>query len=347
MAVVADDHDLSVPLSKAMTVRLQPSRMSSFPSTLSSTLSMSSFSFHPSFTHGLFPDMHSIDKKDQVRECFTKERIEVVLDACSLKRINIEATLDHLQQILKKEIFWSEEDTKNATDDFPGNSMGDDQGTTCFFYFKDITKAPKHLAHNLQSLFLCFIDGANRIDILDSRWSLFLLYVREEGSLVSLVGACTCYNFPILFGSEKGKNRVRISQFAIWPPFQCHGYGFDLYCRLMQTLMTWEEVSEITVESPSEQFEMLRLKGDVLLKPRPELLPNEHRKRLYFYDRWSKAISEEDHREVRIAFKKHLIKVRSDIPQIDKEERKSVLQELWEEEKSIYDRVKECKRAPK
>ncbi len=64
-------------------------------------------------------------------------------------------------------------------------------------------------------------------------------------------------------------SRLRISQFLILPPYQSSGHGSTLYNAIYSYALVDCTIRELTVEDPSEEFDMLRDKNDwKVLEPR-------------------------------------------------------------------------------
>lgn len=57
-------------------------------------------------------------------------------------------------------------------------------------------------------------------------------------------------------------SRLRISQFLILPPYQSSGHGSALYNAIYSDALTDSTVPELTVEDPSEEFDVLRDMND-------------------------------------------------------------------------------------
>jgi len=110
---------------------------------------------------------------------------------------------------------------------------------------------------------LFFIDSASFISDYDD-WRAYYLYeckkVGKERTRYTLLGCSTVYPFFHL----PDKRRFRISQFLILPPFQKRGHGEFLLRSVYKHLRTKEDLFEITVESPSKDFQRFRTQADLL-----------------------------------------------------------------------------------
>ncbi|KTW30933.1 histone acetyltransferase catalytic subunit HAT1 [Pneumocystis jirovecii RU7] len=126
----------------------------------------------------------------------------------------------------------------------------------------------KKIIDNLQIFSLFFIEGASYIDIEDFKWNIFLLY--EKRRLVNssgyyhFIGYSTVYSYYWYSRESFDNIRTRIAQFIILPPFQKQGHGGKFYDALYIYFLSDPKVQEITVEDPSEEFEYLRDKQDII-----------------------------------------------------------------------------------
>ncbi|KAI9597278.1 histone acetyltransferase type B catalytic subunit [Syncephalis fuscata] len=107
---------------------------------------------------------------------------------------------------------------------------------------------------------LLYIEGAQFLEE-DSRWEIVTLYakLKKETPQYRFIGLCTLYHFY----HYPDKERARISQFIILPPYQGEGHGSKLYNFLFDHLKADERVVDINVEDPSEDFSDLRDKNDL------------------------------------------------------------------------------------
>ncbi|KAG5519926.1 hypothetical protein PMAC_000203 [Pneumocystis sp. 'macacae'] len=126
----------------------------------------------------------------------------------------------------------------------------------------------KKIIDNLQIFSLFFIEAASYIDIEDLKWNIFLLYERRksvnDNDYYHFIGYSTVYSYYWYSRESFDNIRTRIAQFIILPPFQKQGHGGKFYDALYVYLLSDPRVQEITVEDPSEEFEYLRDKQDII-----------------------------------------------------------------------------------
>jgi histone acetyltransferase 1 len=151
-----------------------------------------------------------------------------------------------------------------------------------------------------------FIEAGTPLNTSDAdwtldRWTVFLVYEKSQKisqakvSPYSIVGYATTYRFytfrpryqtslpnevnvrigdMILPPKEEISaaalpSRLRISQFLILPPHQSSGHGSALYNAIYGHALADETIRELTVEDPSEEFDVLRDINDwKVLEPR-------------------------------------------------------------------------------
>ncbi|KAJ8670297.1 hypothetical protein QAD02_001556 [Eretmocerus hayati] len=110
----------------------------------------------------------------------------------------------------------------------------------------------------LQTFVLWYIDAANFIDIDDDQWDYFNMFERYQADDNSVryatVGFATIYQYY----AYPHHKRPRIAQVLILPPFQNMGLGSHLLRAIYREYLTREDVKDITVEDPSEDFQRLR-----------------------------------------------------------------------------------------
>lgn len=108
-----------------------------------------------------------------------------------------------------------------------------------------------------QILLPFFIEAATSIDTSDPKWTIFLSVVSgEEGDCLTVRGLLTAYKY---FRFPEGC-RVRISQVLVFPRYQGHRLGTNLYRQVSKYLRENEAIdcAEICVEDPTDAFERLR-----------------------------------------------------------------------------------------
>ncbi|XDG01225.1 hypothetical protein ABKA04_000840 [Annulohypoxylon sp. FPYF3050] len=151
----------------------------------------------------------------------------------------------------------------------------------------------RQMMKRIQIVVLFFIEGGSYIIDLDevgeaeaslARWSVFWVYKTtpiQDRVQYFFQGFATTYDFwmfqqpasTILPGSEKESDswelpkgdsnngmihRMRISQFLILPPYQGKGLGSFLYSTIYEIAMNSPTTTELTVEDPNEDFDLLR-----------------------------------------------------------------------------------------
>ncbi|VVC29550.1 Acyl-CoA N-acyltransferase,Histone acetyl transferase HAT1 N-terminal [Cinara cedri] len=116
----------------------------------------------------------------------------------------------------------------------------------------------KEYFDQLQTFVLWYIDSSNFIDIDDTKWTIFIIYEifkNENGDkCYSPVGYSTVYEYY----AYPDKIRPRISQMLILPPFQRKGLCAKLLNSLYKHYATKADVVDITVESPNDEFQLIR-----------------------------------------------------------------------------------------
>ncbi|KAG5320608.1 HAT1 acetyltransferase, partial [Acromyrmex charruanus] len=142
-----------------------------------------------------------------------------------------------------------------------------DEGTTRQFviYKADMGyKGFKEYHQRIQTFLLWYIDAALFIDIDDEQWQYFNLFEKYTTSVgttrYATIGFATVYQYY----AYPQHIRPRIAQFLILPPFRRIGLGKHLLQAIYREYMGRREVKDITVESPSEDFQRLRNYVDAL-----------------------------------------------------------------------------------
>jgi histone acetyltransferase 1 len=123
-----------------------------------------------------------------------------------------------------------------------------------------------------------FIEAGSYIDDEDDHWELFLLYRKTPSGISQFAGFCTVYQYfwfktTELHDASNNRDvgesftpnlRKRISQFVILPTHQGRGVGGAFYETLVQIFLRDKAVREISVEDPSEAFDDLRDRCDLI-----------------------------------------------------------------------------------
>jgi len=122
---------------------------------------------------------------------------------------------------------------------------------------KESTKF-KDYFNRLQTFVLWYIDSSNFIDFDDAKWKIFIVYelYKNENGIVCYapVGYATIYEYF----AYPDKIRPRISQMLILPPFQRKGLCAKLLNSIYKHYSTNSNVIDITVESPNDEFQLVR-----------------------------------------------------------------------------------------
>ncbi|KAL3661470.1 hypothetical protein V7S43_013670 [Phytophthora oleae] len=135
---------------------------------------------------------------------------------------------------------------------------------------EDNEPAQKLLA-NLQTLSLWFIEGADSVDVKDSRWVVYLIYERSGAGSGAFcpVGFITVFKFFNPLGRKAAyckpeQNEThRICQALIFPTYQRQGHAERLVHCIHAQAVANERVYELTVEDPVPAFSRLRDLVDV------------------------------------------------------------------------------------
>lgn len=117
----------------------------------------------------------------------------------------------------------------------------------------------------MQIFSILYIEGASLIDSEDDRFDVYTIYSEVAGAY-EFVGYCTCYkyNFYDRVLHSFDFMRYRISQLVILPNHQALGHGGRLYDAVIDSCLNNSTVLEVTVEDPSEAFDDLRDRRDLL-----------------------------------------------------------------------------------
>ncbi|GAA6037103.1 hypothetical protein JCM8097_008736 [Rhodosporidiobolus ruineniae] len=223
----------------------------------------------------------------------------------------------------------------------------------------------KEYHRRMQIFVLLYIEGASYIDEEDGRWEFVTLFERrKKGDSVSyhFAGYVSFYSF-FCWPDTK---RLRLAQFVLLPLYHGQGHGSALYTLCYRNVLRRDEVSELSVEDPSETFDDMRDKCDLYtlieggdLKEIKAPLDREKteviRKKYKLADRQfyrlcemlllltADPTDEAQQRAIRLTVKKRLYLFNKEqLLQIeDKEERKARLQETWEGVEADYRRLTE------
>ncbi|CDK26237.1 unnamed protein product [Kuraishia capsulata CBS 1993] len=244
------------------------------------------FSFRPAFTYPVFGDSEQIfGYKDlKIALAFDCAALFPFLSVTySSKLENHDDIIDvqaKLLEFLPKETIISDEnkwlDVVEADKfEIPGTKIktyhrGDEE----FSIYKSTLSEASKLHLRIRIFVLLFIEAASYIDETDPVWEIYLVY-KTSGEKPSFVGFSTVYSYWYFESMEKHdlvalkndvldlKIRKKISQFVILPPYQQKGHGRELYSGMVEQFLQDDQVLEICVEDPSEQFDDLRDRCDL------------------------------------------------------------------------------------
>lgn len=242
-------------------------------------------SFPPVFTYPIFGDSETIYGYQglEILLCFNHYTFRPFLNIRYDKKLempNVEdpksklLTLLSKQTVFKDEVKWVDE-VKNeiANYQIPGQLVDDfEQDNESYEIYKlDLTSdSGLELHQRLQILVLLFIEAGSYIDSNDPLWNVYVLYKvsPNEKNTRSIIGFTTIYQYwkyPGAKAFDEGlrETRLKISQFIILPPYQGKGLGQLFYSRLFGNWLKNEEIVEIVVEDPNEQFDDMRDRADL------------------------------------------------------------------------------------
>ncbi|GLG96560.1 Histone acetyltransferase type B catalytic subunit [Gryllus bimaculatus] len=162
----------------------------------------------------------------------------------------------------------------------------------------------------LQTFILWYIDAASFIDIDDDKWKFFVVYEKYKvngDTLYAVAGYATVYEY---YAYPKNI-RPRIGQILVMPPFQRQGLGVQLLRAIYQYYVPNPDVIDITVESPSDEFQRVRDYVDVknfedLVKDNPEVLKQMRRVYEILRLQYTDTKNEADYKQYRLDVKKRL-----------------------------------------
>jgi histone acetyltransferase 1 len=248
-------------------------------------LTKENVSFHPEFSHQLFPDekieghgkprVNLIYHAAQLQLCLqvTEDPIKgspAITDLISpiRKFLSLPTFPDVSEMLAASNPAFVPHGEKVGEYTLPGLSQPGVDVKYEIFSNKVTDPAFAAFHKRLQFFTILFIDGASYIDENDTKWTVFTLFERkEQGGDVqySFVGFSTVYDF---FAYPESI-RKRLSQFFILPPFWRQGHGFRLlniiYSAIEKTCV------EICVEDPTDQFQQLRLTVELAIANRNHL----------------------------------------------------------------------------
>ncbi|KAI5454777.1 histone acetyltransferase 1 [Naganishia albida] len=349
--------------------------------------------FHPTFTYPIFGDKEVIFgyKGLKVRIDMASGSLKEYLSITYREKINSTATpADDIEGILYK--FVPSDYTKNAktfadtvqkdAETFvpPGVRIAAyapvEQASTekveyGIYKCKWDTPGFREFHRRAQLFILLYIEAGSYIQEDEDEWEFLLTFetrTRTSGDTTTTSYHFVGYVSAYPFWCYPDNIRLRLSQFVILPPFQGKGHGSQLYNALWNHISTRPEVSELTIEDPSEHFEDLRDRNDLtrlrkLLGQSKEILSGapvdktwmeKTRKELKYAKRQFLRIIEimlleqlkyrkndpNAYKALRLQVKERLYRFNYEIlSQVEPEERKQKLQETYANVEEDYKRL--------
>ncbi|XP_073999610.1 histone acetyltransferase 1 isoform X2 [Rhodnius prolixus] len=139
-------------------------------------------------------------------------------------------------------------------------SIGDGLESKTFEVYVNDTSDANFLEYHtkVQTFVILYIDAANYVDPDEGNWKFFLLYEKYLSSNMvtkyGVVGYASVYEYY----AYPSHIRPRVSQVVILPPFRCIGLCSKLLNSVYSYYQTNRKVVDITVESPSPDFQRVR-----------------------------------------------------------------------------------------
>jgi len=204
---------------------------------------------------------------------FLTHDYEDKIDPANTDGVKADDLIDPLVKILapesftfSKEEFLKDLDSENEKNFRPMGEMINsftalEDRTFQVYKCSEATPGLREYHERLQAWIMFFIDAASYIDIDDDSWRFFLLFEKynsEDGSSkYGIAGYLTVYEY-YAYGRETNKKRPRIAQMIVLPPFQRAGLGARLLDTVYSEYKRDNQVIDITVEDPSDNFVRLR-----------------------------------------------------------------------------------------
>uniref|UniRef100_A0A069DTJ6 Histone acetyltransferase type B catalytic subunit n=1 Tax=Panstrongylus megistus TaxID=65343 RepID=A0A069DTJ6_9HEMI len=126
-------------------------------------------------------------------------------------------------------------------------------------YVNDTTD-PNFLEYHkkVQTFVILYIDAANYVNPDEGNWKFFLLYEKYLSNNMVVKYAVVGYASVYEYYAYPSNIRPRVSQVVILPPFRCIGLCSKLLNSVYNYYITNRKVVDITVESPSQDFQRVR-----------------------------------------------------------------------------------------
>ncbi|KAG1139233.1 hypothetical protein G6F37_009881 [Rhizopus arrhizus] len=225
-----------------------------------STEPIKATSFNPDFTYPIFGDHETIfGYKDlSIKLQYTSGSLVPYLKVDYSSKYNGSYPIDNITKVLNEHLpkmYLTNQDSfinSVKTDHIQFKPIGEKiheytrevkHGNEHFEIYKSSFSSQKFREYHarMKIFVLLFIEGGSYIEDDDEKWEIFTIFKRE-GSHES-----TSYHFVGY----------------ILPPYKKQGHGSELYRVLYQLFKSRKDVSEITVEDPSEEFADMRDKNDI------------------------------------------------------------------------------------
>lgn len=237
--------------------------------------------FKPTFTYPIFGEQELIYGYENLHISVEWHATSLIpLVDCKFDRKLPNAQNDPKETILE---FFDEQDTCTSRQEWldrtaqpftiPGKrvaSWENDSGSYAVYNTKISTPQGAQILKRIQPLVLFFIEAGSYIDSSDDTWELYLVYKEDPNSGPVLCAFATLYSYFYYKNAESHDSiqkpslkRQRISQFVVLPPFQNCRVGANLYSSLYDLFLADPDVTELTVEDPSEAFDDLRDRCDL------------------------------------------------------------------------------------
>lgn len=234
--------------------------------------------FNPEMSHQFFGDGESIfGYRDlTVQLFFGAASLEIFLGEKYTEKISIKKSQgvapDDIMQIIGSKL--PENDFNTNLDVFtskietlepkfkPHGSLQHqwktNDGVTYEIYHNLVSEEKYRKYHvRMESFVMWYIDGASYIDNEDVNWNSFVLYEKKViggETWYTFCGYCTVYKY----WAYPDKQRPRVSQILILPPFQKKGLGSRLLQTVYNYYLSRSDVVDITFEEPSEELTRIR-----------------------------------------------------------------------------------------
>lgn len=133
----------------------------------------------------------------------------------------------------------------------------DDDRTFEIYLCESSTANFQKYHRRLESWIFWYIDASSRIDH-DEKWRFFVVFEKYKSESGEERYASVGYSSVYLYFAYPDKIRPRIAQFIVLPPFQRMGIGSALLQAIYRHFQAKSNVTDITVEDASEDFQRLR-----------------------------------------------------------------------------------------